>query len=73
MTWLIDIHIPNKNNSWLCFFDGQGSGKKGGNSKKRRKKEEKKREKKRRKKGEGKEREKKRGENLFLEFDFKSD
>ena len=57
MTWLIDIHILNKNNSWLRFFDGKGSGKKEEIVKKEERG--KKREKKRRKKGEGKEREKK--------------
>ena len=45
LTWLIDI--PNKNNSWLCFFDGQGSGKKeeiAKNEERKRKKRERKKE-----------------------------
>ena len=72
MTWLIDIHILNKNNSWLRFFDGKGSGKKEEIVKKeeRGKKE---REKKKKERGKKRKRKKKRGKNLFLEFDFKSD
>ena len=65
MTWLIDIHIPNKNNSWLCFFDGQGSGKKEEIAKKEERKRKKKREKKEERKGKEKKREKK-GETFVL-------
>ena len=65
MTWLIDILIPNKNNSWLRFFDGQGSGKKEEIAKKEERKRGKKREKKEKRKGKEK-KEKKEGEKFVL-------
>ena len=68
MTWLIDIHILNKNNSWLRFFDGKGSGKKEEIVKKeeRGKKREKKRERKKEERKGKEKKEKKKGEKFVL-------